>query len=84
MVADELIEWLFVVPNLLIAMLPTCAGLGWDFTGMGDLSGYMGPVALFMDVSTWGTVLGLMLATETAMLVVRVALWAWRLTPLSG
>jgi len=81
---DALLDWLMVVPEGFVGLLPTCASLGWDFTALGTLATYLGPIGMFTDLTTWGTVIGLMLTAEAALLGVRVALWAWRLTPFSG
>jgi len=84
MIPDAAMGWFASQVALLIGLLPTCQGLGWDFGALADLSPYLTSMGLFVDLPTIATVVALILATEGALFVVRFALFAWRLTPFSG
>jgi len=81
---DSVLDWLFLGLTWLTSGLPTCVGLGWDFSTIGTLSTYLGSAGLFVDLAALTTVLGLILASETLLLLPRVILFIWRLTPFSG
>ena len=81
MIADAILNLVFGALSSLIGLLPTNT---LDLSGLNAGAGYLYWVGIFINMTAVTSAVGVIVAGESAFLAVRVALWLWRLTPLSG
>lgn len=78
---DAVLGWLFALVDGLVGLLPSYE---LPLGGMDDLGAYVGWLGAFFDMGAIGVAVAAILAVEASLGAFRLALFVWRLTPLSG
>jgi len=81
---DAVLAWFFTGVETAVGALPTCAAIGFDVSGLTELSPYLAGIGLFVDLTTLVMVLTVLTLTEVALQGWRVGVWVYEHIPFVG
>lgn len=77
MIWDAFITWATNGLNSMFSGLPTCSGVGFDVSGLSSLSGYLGSVGLFVDLTALEALVAFVVAVEGGLRLWWIGTWVF-------
>jgi len=81
MILESIVNWLLAPVDVLLALLPTCASVGFDLSGVAVPG--TGIAGLFVDLPMLALFAALVVAVESWGMIYAVAVRVWDLLPLT-